>query len=155
MLRLICALILVLLIATPSLGQQSLVGAYKMVSRVQDVQGSGSNEIMGKSPRGDLILTRTRVAALYTAEVRKPGTSVAEKAALYDTLTSWSGRYRVEGSKMIVSVAASWNETWTGTDVVWNTQLSGNRLTLTSDPRPSGRDPSKTVVTRLVWEKIE
>jgi hypothetical protein len=36
-----------------------------------------------------------------------------------------------------------------------DTQLSGNRLTLTSDPRPSGRDPSKTVVTRLVWEKIE
>jgi len=149
------ALIIGLLISGPSLAQQSLVGAYKLVSWVQDEQGGEKIERYGKSPRGDLLVTRTQVAALYTGDVRKPGTSVAEKAALYDTLNSWSGRYRVDGSKMIISVSASSNENWTGTVVVWNTQLSGNSLTLTSDPRPSGRDPSKTVTTRMVLEKVE
>jgi len=42
MIRLICALILVLLISTPSLGQQSIVGTYKIVSH--EVQVNGTNE---------------------------------------------------------------------------------------------------------------
>jgi len=43
MLRLICALILVLLIVSPSLGQQSLVGTYKLVSHVSEVDGKHSS----------------------------------------------------------------------------------------------------------------
>ena len=153
--RLTFAFIIGLLISGPSLAQQSVVGTYRMVSRIQDIQGSGPVESFGKSPRGYLIFTPTRVVVFFTAESRKPGTSVAEKAALYDSLNGWSARYRLEGSKMIMSVDASAVESWTGTDVVWNVKLSGNRLTLSTDPRPSGRDPSKTQATQLVWEKIE
>ena len=144
-----------LLISGSSLAQQSLVGTYKMVSQVRDVQGSGLDENMGKSPRGYLVVTPSRLVVFFTADVRKPGNSVAEKAALYDTLNGWSGRYRVEGNKLIVSVDASANHSWNGTDDIRNIQLSGKRLTLSNDPRPSGRDPSKTVVVRQVWEKIE
>jgi hypothetical protein len=43
MLRFIYALILVLLIASPSLGQQSLVGTYKIVSQVVEVGGTPTN----------------------------------------------------------------------------------------------------------------
>jgi enamine deaminase RidA (YjgF/YER057c/UK114 family) len=51
MLLLICGLILVLLVASPSLGQQSLVGTYKVVS--QDVEvGGTATQPMGKAPRG-------------------------------------------------------------------------------------------------------
>jgi hypothetical protein len=34
-------------------------------------------------------------------------------------------------------------------------QLSGNRLTETLGPIPFPRDPSKTMIRRQVWEKIE
>jgi Lipocalin-like domain len=153
--RLMFALIIGLLISGSSLAQQSLVGTYKMVSQVRGVKGSSPTENMGKSPRGNLIFTPTHVIAFWTAETRKPGTSVAEKAALFDTLGGFSGRYRVEGSKLIVSVDASWSENWTGKDQIRNIQWSGNRLTLTTNPQPSGRDPSQTVVVRQVWEKIE
>jgi hypothetical protein len=153
--RVTFALIIGVLMSGSSFAQQSLVGTYKMVSQVRDIQGSGPDENMGKSPRGYLVFTPSRVVVFFTADVRKPGTSVAEKAALYDTLNGWSGRYRVEGSKLIVSVDASANQIWNGTDDIRNIQWSGKLLTLTTDPRPSGRDPSKTVVVRQVWEKIE
>jgi hypothetical protein len=101
------------------------------------------------------VLTPTRFIMFFTAENRKFGTSVADKAALLDTLVGWSGTYRVEGGKIIIAVDASWVEYWNGKDQIRNWTLSGNRLTLTSDTQPYARDPSKKMIVRQVWEKIE
>ena len=141
MIRLICALIMVLLVVTPSLGQQSLVGTYKIIS--QDVEvGGTATQPLGKAPRGYLVLTPTRAVFFFTGDNRKFGTSVAEKAALLDTLVGWSGTYRIEGGKIIITADASWTEVWTGKDQVRHWTLSGNRLTLTGE-MPFPRDPSK------------
>jgi len=148
------ALVLVVLVAFPSFGQQPLVGTYKMVSQVVETGGT-PNENMGKAPRGYLVLTPTRAIAFYTAENRKFGTSASEKAALFDTMGGWSETYRIDGGKFVFSVDASWTENWNGTNVVRNWQLSGNHLTLTSDPQPFARDPSKMVIIRQVWQKVE
>ena len=153
MVRLISSLVLVLLIVTPSLGQQSVVGTYKIIS--QDVEvGGTATQPLGKAPHGYLVLTPSRFVAFYTGDNRKFGTSVADKAALLDTLVGWSGTYRVEGGKIVFAVDASWTEVWTGKDQVRNWALSGNRLTLTGE-MPFPRDPSKTSVVRQVLEKIE
>jgi hypothetical protein len=154
MFRLICALVLVLLIVTPSLGQQSLVGTYKLVSVAEEIGGT-PRETMGKAPHGYLVFTPTLAVMFYTSDNRKFGTSMAEKTALFETVAGWSGAYRVEGSKLVVRVDTSWVENWNGKDQVRNLTLLGNRLTLTSDPQPFARDPSKTVIIRAVWEKIE
>jgi hypothetical protein len=154
MLRLICAFVLVLSIASPSLGQQSLVGTYKVISTDVEVGGSVTQPL-GKTPHGYLVLTPTRAVFFFTAENRKFGTSVDEKAGLFDTLVGWSGVYRVEGGKIVFAVDASWVENWNGKDQVRNWALSGNRLTFTSDPIPFARDPSKTSVVRWVVEKVE
>ena len=154
MVRLICALILVLLITTPSFGQQSLVGTYKIIPHEVVVEGTPTYP-MGKAPRGYLIITPTRAVFFFTAENREFGTSGDEKAALFDTLVGWSGMYRVEGGKIVFAVDASWVENWNGKDQVRNWALSGNRLTTSSDPRPYSRDPSKTSFSRTVWEKVE
>lgn len=154
MIRLICGLALVLLIVTPSLGQQSLVGTYRLVSFAEEI-GDIRIENMGKAPHGYLVFTPTRVIAFYTAENRKPGTSVAEKAALFDTLVGWSAKYRIEGNKFIYIPDVSWTQTVDGTTRENTFQLSGNRLTLLGGPYPYPRDPSKMVIRRAVWEKIE
>ena len=154
MIRVICALVLVLLLVSPSLGQQSLVGTYKIISH--DVQVDGTPyKALGKAPHGYLVITPTRWVVFYTSDNRKFGTSAADKAALLDTLAGWSGTYRIEGKKIIIAVDASWTEVWNGKDQVRTWELSGNRLTLIGDPSPFPRDPSKTAVVRNVWEKIE
>jgi hypothetical protein len=154
MVRLISALILVLLIASPTLGQQSLVGTYKLVSIAEEIGGTPS-ETMGKAPHGYLVFTPTRVIVFYTADNRTFGTSAAEKAALFDTLVGYSAAYRVEGDKLVNTVDVSWTENMNGTTRVYTWQLSGNRLTLIQGPMPYPRDPSKTRFARQVWEKIE
>jgi hypothetical protein len=142
------------LITTPSLGQQSLVGTYKLVSLVVEVDGT-PNQIMGKAPRGYFMITPTRFICFITADNRKFGTSVDEKAALFDTLVGYAGVYRVEGDKFIFTSEVSWTEGSAGTTHAETFQLSGNRLTNTLGPMPWPKDPSKTMIRRQVWEKIE
>jgi len=135
MFRLIYALILVLLITTPSLGQQSLVGTYKFVSHVVEIGGTPT-ETYGKAPHGYLVLTPTLAIAFYTAENRKFGTSVADKAALFDSLVAYAGVYRVEGDKLILTNDVSWVGSQLGKPQEETFQLSGNRLTKTLGPMP-------------------
>jgi hypothetical protein len=152
--RLICALVLVLLIATPSLGQQSLVGTYKLVSMVFEVDGMPSQH-MGKAPHGYLVFTPTHFITFITADNRTFGTSVDAKAALFDSLAGYAGVYRVEGDKLIFTSDVSWTENQNGVTQVETFQLSGNRLTNTLGPIRHPRDPSKTMIRKQVWEKIE
>jgi hypothetical protein len=116
MVRFIGVLVLVLSIASPGL-PQSLVRTYKLVSHVREINGVPIEPTGFEVTRhGYFVFTPTRVICFYTRENRKFGTSVAEKAALFDTLTGWSGTYRIEGSKIIIAVDASWVENWNGTD---------------------------------------
>ncbi len=143
-----------LLIVTPSLGQQSLVGTYKLVSLVVEVDGT-PRQVMGKAAHGYLVVTPTRFILFYTGGNRKFGTSVDEKAALFETLVGYSGVYRVEGDKFIQTIDVSFTENLNGKTQVETFQLSGNRLSTTLSPMPWPRDPSKTMIRKQVWEKIE
>jgi hypothetical protein len=153
MLRLIFALILVLLIATPSLGQQSLVGTYKLASHFVEVDGKPYEPL--KAPHGYLVLTPTHFIYFFTAEDRKFGTSVDDKAALLDSMVAFAGVYRVEGDKFLETMEVAFIESGKGTTRVRTLELSGNRLTFKMGPVPFPRDPSKTYISRQVWEKIE
>jgi hypothetical protein len=152
--RLIFALVLALLIATPSLGQQSLVGTYKLVSLSVEVDGKPS-EPLGKAPHGYLVFTPTHFIYFFTAENRKFGTSVNEKAALLDSLVAYAGVYRIEGGKLIQTQEVAWSESEKGKDRVTTLERSGNRLTIKAGPMPWPRDTSKTMINQQVWEKIE
>ena len=154
MLRLICALVLVLLIATPSLGRQFLVGTYKLVSLTVEVDGTPFQQ-MGKAPHGYLVFTPTRFIYFITAENRKFGTSLDEKAALFDSLVGYAGLYRVEGDKLFLITEVSWVENTVGRTSVETWQLLGNRLTKILGSIPWPRDPSKRMIRREVWEKVE
>ncbi|HME45375.1 MAG TPA: lipocalin-like domain-containing protein [Syntrophorhabdales bacterium] len=151
MVRLIGALMLVLVLVTPIFGQQSLVGTYKLISRVCELDGK-QEQVM---EHGYLVLTPTLAVFCFTTQNRKFGPSEADKAALFDTLVAWAGTYRIEENKLIIRVDTSWIEGWNGKDQIRSWELSGNRLMITAGPQPYGRDPSKTIIDRQIWEKIE
>ena len=154
MVRFIFVLALVLLLVTPSLGQQSLLGTYKLVSLAPEIDGKPF-QAMGKAPHGYMVLTPTRFIYFVTAEDRKFGTSVDDKAALFDSMVGYAGTYRIEGDKFILINEVSWVESGIGKPYEETFQLSGNLLTTTLGPMPWARDPSKKFVRREVWEKIE
>lgn len=153
--RYLCMLAFALL--TPSLGlaQASLTGTYKLVSFQLNVDGKPTTGTMGSNPQGYLFITPKYYVHSYTAKERKFGTSVEDKAALWDSLNFYAGTYETAGDKITVTVDVSFNQLWNGTKQTRTVSRDGNRLTLTSAPIPYPRDPSKTVVSRLTWEKVE
>ena len=73
MLGLICVLILVLLIATPSLAQQSLVGTWKLVSHQREIDGK-PDPMPGKPPRGYYIIT-PKIYVMVQMDGTRPNTA--------------------------------------------------------------------------------
>jgi hypothetical protein len=154
MIRLICGLILVLLIFSPSMGQQSLVGTYKLVSIQREIDGK-PDSMPGNPPRGYLIITSKAYVMLQTEGTRKYSNSVSDKAALWESMIAMGGSYRVEGKKLVMDPDVHSNELMAGTQAIRYWEIKGNSLVLTSDPRPWARDPSKKIVSRQEFERID
>ena len=131
----------------------ALIGNWKLVSW-QVVIGDERQNPFGSSPRGYLLLTREgRSMAITTADNRKGGDGVAERAALQKSMLAYSGRYRIEGDDFITTVDVSWNEVWNGTEQRRHYRIDGDRLFIESAPAPSILYPGKTDFRRLVWER--
>ena len=143
-----------LLVSTSCLAQGSLVGTYKLVSIKAEIDGRLRDD-RTKPPHGYLIITPKYYAVFYTQQDRKFGTTDADKAMLWESLTAFTGPYRTEGKKIVISPDVSYNETFNGTHQTRDVEVNGGHLTLSSGPRPYGRDPSKKIVLRQEWERIE
>ncbi len=147
-------LVLGLLVSASCLAQESLVGTYKLVSIKAEIDGKLRDD-RTKPPHGYLIITPKYYAVFYTRQDRRFGTSDAEKAALWESLTAFTGPYRIDGKKIVVSPDVSYNETFNGTQQTRDIEVHGRHLIVSSGPRPYGRDPSKNIVLRQEWERIE
>jgi len=154
MLGLICVLILVLLIATPSLAQQSLVGTWKLVSHQREIDGK-PDPMPAKPPRGYFIITPKVYVMFQTDGTRKYGESAADKAALWETMTAIAGSYRIESNKLVMIREIHSNESMVGTPATTNWEIKGGRLILIEEPRPWSRDPSKKLSLRREYERID
>jgi hypothetical protein len=118
----------------PAYADDKLVGAWKLVSF--KVQASDTEEIkdaLGPKPLGRMILTASGYITNYrVADGRKPAQTDAERAQLLRTMAAWTGRYRVEGNKLLVKTDSAWNEEGTGSEHPRTYVVEGNRLTLTT-----------------------
>jgi hypothetical protein len=138
-----------------------LYGTWRLVSNTRTVLATGVKEdYMGKSPHGFIIYGRdNRMMAILVAEQRPKPQDIGkityrERAALFDTLTAYSGTYSFDGKTITHHVDISWNEIWTGTDQVRDVKLEGNKLVLTTRPAPNSHD-GKMSVSVLTWEKMK
>lgn len=152
--KLISLVVLLVLVSTPALADESLLGSYKLIGVFRELDGK-PEPLPESPPHGYLIITPKIYVLFFTDAGRKYGGSDAEKAALWGTMTAHAGTYRIDGKKIVMLPDTSFNEILNGTEQVRQWQIEGNRLALSSEPRPYGRDPSKKVVSRTEWERIE
>ena len=89
MTRLLSAFLIGIFFATMS-SAQDVVGTYRLIAFAVDYDDGTSVDFFGKNPNGYLIIIPKRLVAILAAENRKFGTSVDEKAALLNSLTSIS-----------------------------------------------------------------
>ncbi len=99
--------------------------------------------------------TPKRFIRVIAADRRTAGSTAEARAALRTSFVASFSPYAIEGSKLLVPVDVSQNQSWTGTNQGRTWQRDGKQSTLTTDPEPLSSDPSKIVTARPVFEKVE
>jgi hypothetical protein len=135
--------------------RRQIVGTWTLVSVVyEDVATRARTPVYGEHPKGIQIATpQGRWLALMTGENRPIPKTDADRAQALKSMIAYTGRYRVEGGKVITKVEAAWNEAWVGTEQVRAIRFEGDRLSLESPPMPHPNISNKTVRVIVVWER--
>ena len=162
-LPLIIAFWLMLTVPAVALAQgssPSISGVWKVTAvETREVLSGKVVRPFGDMPSGTFIFTPGgQMVGMQYAGNRKAPTSSnptdAERAALHSSMSAYSGRYRVEGKRLLITIEDSSIQSWNGTTRVINVEFDGRKLTGTSEPFKSlisGAD----VVAVLTWERLE
>jgi hypothetical protein len=135
--------------------RQKIVGVWKLVSVVYEDQATKDRTpVLGEHPRGRQIATAAgQWLAVVTADGRPVPKTDAERARALQTMIAYTGRYRVEGGKVITKVEAAWNEAWVGGEQVRLVRFEGDRLFIESPPMPHPNVNDKIVKIVVIWER--
>jgi hypothetical protein len=153
-------LILLLLLVRPACAdddsdRKNVVGVWRLVSVVyEDAQTKERTPVLGEHPKGRQIATADgQWLALVTADGRKVPQTDEERAQALRTMIAYTGRYRVEGGKVITKVEAAWNEAWVGGEQVRFVRFEGDRLFIESPPMPHPNLAGKVVRVIVIWDR--
>jgi hypothetical protein len=121
-----------------------------------------TKDVFGKAPRGFLTYGRDgRMMVLIVKDERPKPTATdltkmtdRERAELFGTMAAYGGTYTFDGKTVTHHVDISWNQVWTGTDLVRTVQFDGRKLLLRTGPQPSDIDGTMSIFA-LTWEKVE
>ena len=135
--------------------REKIVGVWSLVSVVYEDQATKERTpVLGEHPRGRQIATADgQWLAVVTADGRPIPKTDAERARALQTMIAYTGRYRVEGGKVITKVEAAWNEAWVGGEQVRLVRFEGDRLFIESPPMPHPNVNDKIVKIVVIWER--
>ena len=136
-----------------------ILGTWKLQSLVYEALATGQrSRPFGDHPDGYLSYSSDgRMYAIGVAEDRpKPLDLVPtdeQKAELQGSMFAYAGTYSADGEKVVHHVDISWNQSWTGTDLVRFYKLDGNTLTIRTARAQSAFDGEEGEFI-LVWHKV-
>jgi hypothetical protein len=136
--------------------KDKIVGTWKLVSVMyEDAQTKEKTPVLGEHPRGYQIATpEGRWIALVTADGRPVPKTDEDRAKALRSMIAYSGRYRVEGDKVITKVEVAWNEAWVGGEQVRFLRFEGDDvLHIESPPMPHPNVNDKVVRVIVTWAR--
>ena len=135
--------------------RKEIVGTWDLVSVVYEDQATKERTpVYGEHPRGVQIATpEGRWLALMTGENRPIPKTDEDRAQALKTMIAYTGRYRVEGGKVITKVEAAWNEAWVGGEQAREIRIEGDKLYIQSPPMPHPNLNNKIVRVIVEWER--
>jgi hypothetical protein len=136
-----------------------IVGVWKYASfSNKEVETGKMTYPLGEKPNGYIVYTKGGRIIFTLVGDKRPqpaasGATDAERISLFNTLFAGSGTYKIEGNTGIVTFDSSWLQVWTGTTQKRTFAISGNKLTIASDP--TRRADGKEVIIEQVLERVE
>ena len=151
----ICSLAIISTRADDDELRQKIVGSWKLISVVYENQETKARTpVLGEHPKGRQIATADGLwLALVTAEGRPVPKTEEERAQALRTMIAYTGRYRIEGGKVMTKVEAAWNEAWVGGEQTRFVRFEGDRLFIESPPMPHPNRNNEVVRVIVVWER--
>jgi hypothetical protein len=139
--------------------QKALVGTWRLVSFHLRTLGGDLTYAFGPDAVGYYIFSESGYMSVAVMKAKRPqfvagdilGGSTEEKVAAAEGYISYSGKYEVQGDKVVAHPEVSFFPNWVGVDQVRFWALVGNRLTL-STPALFVRGMQQTA--HLVWERV-
>jgi hypothetical protein len=143
--------------AAPRAQQDDLVGTWNLLSCfMEDVETKERKDVWGEKPNGRLTLTTTGDwIVVQTAQGRKVPQSDEDRSAAFRSMLAYSGKYRVEGEKIVIKVDIAWDEVWTGAEQVRFFKCDGNRLYIEAAPQRYPNLGDKVMRAVLIWQRAE
>lgn len=141
--------------------KRALVGTWKLVSVRETTENGESRDAFGRNPKGFLTYTNDdRMMGMISHGQRKPlstpdyiNAPPAERAEAFSTFLAYAGTYKIEGSRLIHHVEASWLENSVGTEQVRTiVKLEGDQLVLRTPPLLEG---GRRVIFELIWQRLK
>jgi hypothetical protein len=128
-----------------------LLGTCKLISfQVATEHSDERHDVFDAHPRGVLLISERRFTAFLTAGDQALD---ADRATLFDRLMAYSGVYRVEADKIIVSVDIAWHPSWLSTEQTRFFKLDGDKLSIISAPTQHPKFADKLVRGIVAWQR--
>lgn len=134
-------------------------GTWRLVSWTLEVIETGEQyRQFGDDPPGFMHFTpEGRVFAVLTASGRKPVVAEADEIAAFGSLVAYTGRYRIEGNKLVTTVDVSADPGRVGNDLVRYFNLNGDSLEIKTAPfrsqKPSAGLGNQLLQSFLLWKR--
>ena len=141
-------------------GESPIFGTWKLRSLLFEATATGQRSSpFGDHPVGYLSYSADgRMYAIGVVEdrpkPRDPLPTDQEKVKLQESMFAYAGTYTADGEKVVHHVDISWNESWTGTDLVRFYKLDGNTLTIRTARAENAFDGEVGEFV-LVWNKMQ
>jgi hypothetical protein len=129
-----------------------VIGTWKLVSLKFEFSDGGSIDPYGAAPGGYLIMGADgRMMALITAADRPAS---GEPAALFGSMMSYSGRYRLDGNRFITDVDLAWHPAWVGAPQEREYEVDDGRLLIRTAETIHPSQPDRRGRGILAWTRV-
>ncbi len=145
---------------SPAPANEELVGTWRLVRFTRTIVATGeAMETFGKTPSGFIQFGRDGRMMMLVVKDQRPAPPEPEKmtdqqrADLFKTMIAYGGAYTFDGKTLTSHLDVTWNQAWTGTDIVRQVTLEGRKLVLMADPHKSYVD-GNVISAVMMFEKV-
>jgi hypothetical protein len=135
---------------------ERLIGSWRLLSLQEETQETGAiSEPWGTHPSGSLVVTpEGRLITVTTAPDRFAPETDADAAALLRNMVCYSGKTRMDGAeRWVTEVDVAWHPSWLRTQQARNFSISGDILSVRTDPQYHPAYPGRLVTHTLSWRR--
>ena len=132
---------------------ERLIGTWRLLTVQVEMQDT--DEVREEGGQGSLVVTpEGRLITVTTAPDRIAPSTDADAAALLVNMVCYSGRVRLDGpGRFVTHVDMAWHPSWLGTEQSRNFSISGDILSVRTDPLHHPAYPGRVVSHMLVWQR--